>query len=204
MWRRISGGLNSELQIAWWNEIRVHLAIRVPVKVPKNLARPKGSQPEGIEEMLRAAAAMEYILAAEKKWLGNLIATRVEEQRPAGGPWAWSLGRLGARAPLYGSAHNVIPPMEILPWIDLMIASEKLDGSTFALAQLSRRTGDRSRDIDDQTCDRVIGALTARAGGDAWVPLVREASDLKPAEEARAFGDSLPLGLQIARGGSAP
>jgi hypothetical protein len=64
---------------------------------------------------------------------------------------------------------------------------------------LSRRTGDRARDIDDATRQRVIDALGARAGGEAWLQSVREAGELKAAEEARAFGDSLPLGLQLAR-----
>ncbi|MGZ8899608.1 MAG: Hsp70 family protein [Limisphaerales bacterium] len=199
LWRRISGGLQPEFQTACWDYIRPHLAVRIPLKTPKNIARPKGSQPEGIEEMLRAAASLEHLPSTEKKWLGELIVARLEEQAPAGGPWAWSLGRLGARAPLYGSAHNVIPPMEILRWIDVMIASAKLDGSAFALAQLSRRTGDRSRDIDDPTRERVIAALLARPGAEALIQSVREAGDLKPAEEARAFGDSLPLGLQLAR-----
>jgi hypothetical protein len=199
LWRRVSGGLKPEHQAGWWEYVKPHLAMRVPLQAPKNVAKPKGPQPEGIEEMLRAAAAMEQLAPTEKKWLGNLVVARVEEQRPAGGPWAWTLGRLGARAPLYGSAHGVIPPGEILDWVELMVRSSKLDGSTFALGQLSRRTGDRARDIDDATRQRVIDALGARAGGEAWLQSVREAGELKAAEEARAFGDSLPLGLQLAR-----
>ena len=199
MWRRISGGVKPDQQAAWWESVKPHLAVRIPVKPPKNLSRPKGHQPEGIDEMLRAAASLEHLPPSEKKWLGELINSRVQEQRPAGGPWAWSLGRLGARAPLYGSAHSVIPPGDILPWIDLMIASDKLDGSTFALAQMSRCTGDRSRDIDDASRARVLAALTSRPGAEPWLQSVREAGDLKPAEEARVFGDSLPLGLQLAK-----
>jgi molecular chaperone DnaK (HSP70) len=200
MWRRISGGLNTGDQGAWWDYAKPHLAVRVPVKAPKNLARPKGLQPEGVEEMLRAAASMEHLAVTEKKWLGDLIVSRLNEQAPAGGPWAWSLGRLGARAPLYGSAHSVVSPRDVLPWIDLMIQCEKLDGSTFALAQISRRTGDRARDLDDATRDRVLHALTSRAANESWIAMVREAGELKAAEEARAFGDSLPLGLQLTRG----
>lgn len=85
-------------------------------------------------------------------------------------------------------------------WIELMMESVKLDGSTFALGQLSRRTGDRARDIDDATRTRVIEALRARAGGDVWLQAVQEAGELKGTEEAKAFGDSLPLGLQLSKG----
>lgn len=200
LWRRVSGGLKAEHQLACWEYMKPHLQMRLPLKAPKNVAKPKGAQPEGIEEMLRAAAAMEHLPSAEKKWLGELVAARLEEQKPAGGPWAWSLGRLGARAPLYGSAHSVVAPSEVLSWIELMIASEKLDGSTFALGQLSRRTGDRARDIDDAMRARVIEALGVRAGGEAWLQPVREAGELKAAEEAKVFGDTLPLGLQLSRG----
>jgi hypothetical protein len=200
MWRRISGGLSAEDQAMWWDYAKPHLALRVPVKPPKNVTRPKGFQPEGIEEMLRAAAAMEHLATSEKKWLGDVIAARVVEQHPPGGPWAWSLGRLGARAPLYGSAHTVAPPRDVLPWIDLLIDSEKLDGSTFALAQMSRRTGDRARDLDDATRERVLHKLGERGANESWVAMVREAGELKAAEEAKAFGDTLPLGLQLTRG----
>jgi len=142
---------------------------------------------------------MEQLPPEEKRFLGDLIVARLREQKPSGGPWAWSLGRLGARAPLYGSVHGVIPPSQITPWIDLMIESQKLDGSTFALVQLARRTGDRARDIDDSTRQRILQTLTNRNATESWLQSVREAGELKEAEEARAFGDTLPLGLQLTR-----
>ena len=200
LWRRIAGGLNPEQQAQWWDYARPHLSVRIPLKAPKNLSRPKGLQPEGAEEMLRAAAAMEHLPVAEKKFLGDLVANRLQEQSPAGGPWAWSLGRVGTRVPLYGSAHNVLPPFDVYAWISLMIDSPALDGSTFALAQLCRRTMDRARDIDDRTRDRVVTTLRERTAPESWISSTLEAVDLKPAEEARAFGDSLPIGLQLARG----
>ena len=81
-----------------------------------------------------------------------------------------------------------------------MMDSPGLDGSTFALAQLGRRTMDRARDIDDPTRERVVATLRERTAPENWISSVLEAVDLKPAEEARAFGDSLPIGLQLARG----
>jgi hypothetical protein len=191
--------LNNEAQAAFWEYVQPHLALRIPAKQPKNVSRPKGLKPEGIEEMLRSAAAMEHVSVPDKTWLGELIIARLNEQLPAGGPWAWSVGRLGARAPLYGSAHSVIPPSEVIPWIDRMVASEKLDGSIFALAQLARRTGDRARDIDDATRERVFAELQRRDAADSLIQTVREAGELKAAEEAKIFGDTLPLGLQLTR-----
>jgi hypothetical protein len=149
--------------------------------------------------MLRAAASMEHLPPSEKKWLGDLIFARLREQLPAGGPWSWSVGRLGARAPLYGSAHSVIAPPDITAWIQAMIEFDKLDGATFALAQLARRTGDRARDLDDAIRTRVLNELQKRSAPETFTHSVREAVELKAADEARAFGDSLPLGLQLAR-----
>ena len=101
-WRRIAGGLSPERQVAVWEYLKPHLALRVPARPPKNAAKPKGVQPEGLDEMVRAAAALEHLPVEEKQWLGELIRARVEELNPAGGPWAWAFGRLGARMPLYG------------------------------------------------------------------------------------------------------
>ncbi len=199
VWRRLSGGLTADRQLEWWDFAKPHIAVRLPAKPPKTVTRPKGAQPEGIEEMFRAAAAMEHIPASEKKWFGDLICDRVREQAPAGGPWAWCLARLGARVPLYGSAHHVVPPAQIIPWIELMLASGKLDSSSFALVHMSRPTGDRARDIDEKLREQLLTTLTARNISAQWLEIARSAGELKATEEARFFGDSLPLGLQLAR-----
>jgi hypothetical protein len=151
--------------------------------------------------MLRAAAAMEHLPAAEKRWLGDLVCERLKAQAATGGPWAWSLARLGARVPLYGSVHNVVSPQEIPPWLELMMCSEVLEGSSFALAHLARRTGDRARDIAEDDRARVLAALRARLGAEHWLAMTEAVGDLKPADEARVFGDSVPLGLQLGRQG---
>jgi molecular chaperone DnaK (HSP70) len=198
LWRRIAGGLSPERQQDWWEFVKPHLALRVPVKAPKDQIRPKGLQPEGVEEMLRAAASMEHLPVSEKKWLGDLVGGRISETQPAGGPWAWALGRLGARVPVYGSAHNILPPTEVSAWIDLLIAKPALDGGSFALAQLARKTGDRLRDITEHERDAVIQALRER-GAESLVKMVEEIGELETTDEARVFGDSLPLGLHLSR-----
>ena len=198
-WRRVSGGINPQRQNEWWEQVRPYLAVRVPLKAPKDVARPKGIQPEGMEEMLRAGASMEHVPPAEKKWLGDIVCERVRAQQPAGGPWAWSLARLGARVPLYGSAHNVVAPRDVAPWIETMLQSEKLQGSFFALAQMVRPPGDRAREIDEALRERVLEALRRRAGS-RWLQIATAAGELAASEEASAFGDTLPIGLQLGRG----
>ncbi|HTG44907.1 MAG TPA: Hsp70 family protein, partial [Verrucomicrobiae bacterium] len=201
MWRRISGGIAPERQLEMWERLQPHLALRLPVKTPKNVPVPKGARPEGTEEMLRAAAALEHLASSEKEWLGKLVGERLAETKAVGGPWAWSLGRLGSREPLYGSAHNVVPPETAVKWLDLLhkLKLKLADGSAFAAAQIARRTGDRLRDIDDAARTRIAEALREALVPEEWVQLVKEAGTLKTADEARVFGDSLPMGLQLAK-----
>jgi hypothetical protein len=201
MWRRMSGGLSPERQAQFWEFAKPHLGARVPSKPPKNFAPPKGPKPEGIEEMVRAAAAMEHLEMPEKTWLGDLICERLAETKSAGGPWAWSLGRIGARIPLYGSAHQVVPPQTAVRWIGalLSLGLKKADGSAFAVAQMARATNDRLRNIDDSAREKILSALRGAEAHETWIQMVSEVTELKSADEARVLGDSLPIGLQLAR-----
>jgi molecular chaperone DnaK (HSP70) len=200
MWRRISGGLSPERQAEFWDFAKRHLAGRLFSK-SRNMIASKGPKPEGIEELVRAAAALEHLPSEEKIWLGELICERLNETKSAGGPWAWSLGRIGSRATIYGSAHNVIAPSVAARWLELLLSLglKKVDGSAFAAAQIARRTGDRLRDLDDSFRQRIIEALRAIEPPETWLQMVIEVTELKTADEARVLGDTLPIGLQLAK-----
>src|SRR5947207_3541594 len=104
MWRRIAGGLNVGRHREIWSLLRDHLARRIPIQPSKQVGKPAGIQPEGLDEMVRLAAALEHLAPAEKAELGDWIITRLREPGSSvGGPWAWALGRLGARVPIYAS-----------------------------------------------------------------------------------------------------
>jgi molecular chaperone DnaK (HSP70) len=201
MWRRMSGGLTPERQAQFWEFAKPHLATRVSQKPSKNVAPPKGPKPEGIEELVRAAGAMEHVSADEKTWLGDLICERLAETKSAGGPWAWSLGRLGSRVPLYGSAHQVVSPSVAERWLTalLSLGLKRADGSAFAAAQMARATNDRLREVDKAARAIVLNALRSGEAPETWIQMVAEVTELKSADEARIFGDSLPIGLQLTR-----
>ncbi|MDP2839562.1 MAG: hypothetical protein Q8O11_05850, partial [Syntrophales bacterium] len=145
MWRRVAGGLTAEQQEAVWTFLKPHLARRVPAQPSKNAARPKGAQPEGLDEMVRTAASLEHLPPVEKIALGDWIAARLRSSSTAGGPWAWSLGRLGARVPLYGSGHRTVDVDRAAEWLSFLLETDwrVVDGAAFAVAQLARLTGDR-------------------------------------------------------------
>jgi molecular chaperone DnaK (HSP70) len=196
MWRRIAGGLTQERQRQIWAYLKPHLASRIPPSPPKHHARPKGVQPEGLDEMVRLAAALEHLEIEEKLELGDWIASRLFSASSSG-PWAWALGRIGARAPIYGSVHRTIPPDKAAEWVDLLAqpAQLRLEGTVFAVSQLARMTGDRARDLDARAREMALQALQSAKAPASWLRLVTEVSVLEEADRARALGDTLPVGL---------
>jgi hypothetical protein len=196
LWRRIAAGLDPTQQEALWADLRPHLERRIP---GKTAAKPKGVQPEGLDEMVRTAAALEHLSPEAKTELGGWIAARLAEDSASGGPWAWALGRLGARVPLYGSGHRVVPAQTAAAWLDLLLRRGlgNIDGAAFAAAQLARLSGDRARDVDGGVRARVAEALSAAKAPHTWTRMVQEVVALDAADEARALGDTLPAGLRM-------
>ncbi|MBF5042709.1 Hsp70 family protein [Aggregicoccus sp. 17bor-14] len=201
MWRRIAGGLSEAQHARLYAYLEPHLARRVPpeLKPQKNAPKPKGVQPEGLDEMVRLAASLEHLEAAQKEQLGGHVAARLRAEARSGGPWAWALGRLGARVPLYGSGHKVVGVEAAEAWLALLLelGLGRIDGAAFAAAQLARLTGDRTRDLDPALRERTRAALVEAKAAEGWVRMVTEVVELAAADEARALGDTLPAGLRL-------
>jgi molecular chaperone DnaK (HSP70) len=199
LWRRLAGGLSEAHHQELWTYLKPHLALRVPPQPQKHLPRPKGISPEGLDEMTRLAAALEHLPATEKAELGTWITARLKDPATAGGPWMWALGRLGSRAPIYGSVHKTLTPSEAEEWIRLLLrlALVGKEGALFALAQLARLTGDRTRDVDEQVRLEVLAALKSAEAPPSWQHMVTEIVTLGAADKARALGDTLPAGLRL-------
>lgn len=195
LWRRIAGGLNEQAQQRLWAYAKPHLRRRVPLDLPAPPDKLKGIQPQALEEMVRCAASLELLAEADKIELGGWLASRLGSPDTIGGPWAWALGRLGARAPVHGSSHRVVPAEVAEAWVTLVLSLDikKHDGALFALAQLARRTGDRSRDLSEAHRAKVLASLPEGP----WRTMVAEVVHLCAADEARALGDTLPIGLGL-------
>jgi molecular chaperone DnaK (HSP70) len=193
MWRRIAGGLGEERHADIWRFLKPQLDERLAKPQPKKQPRPKGIQPEGLEEMVRLAAALEHLDPAEKITLGDWIAPRVAVP----GPWAWAIGRVGARVPLYGSVHKTVDPDHASEWLNLLLDahSRNVEGALFAIVQLARLTGDRLRDVDDGLRSRALDTVRSARAPESWQRLLLEVVTMEAADQARAFGDTLPAGL---------
>ncbi len=199
LWRRIAGGLAEQAQSQLYAVMEPHLARRVPVGLPTPKEKLKGVQPQGLEEMVRCAASLELLPVGKKAELGAWIASRLGAPDTAGGPWAWALGRLGARVPVHTAAHRVVSADTAEAWVALLLSLDpkKHDTAAFALALLARRTGDRVRDVDEDVRTKVLAHLDQLGAPASWRQLVAEIVQLSAADEARALGDTLPIGLSL-------
>jgi hypothetical protein len=201
LFRRLSGGLTEAAQLRLWETLKPHLARRAPLRPAKHLPRPKGVQPEGLEEMVRLAASLEHLPLPEKELLGTWLLERLEAPGQVAGPWAWALGRLGGRVPLYGSAHLVLPPSVAASWLECLLRRGlSQEGAPFAAAQIARLSGDRARDLDESLRNRSATLLAESRVPERWIQMLREVVVLDAAESARALGDRLPHGLRLRLG----
>jgi molecular chaperone DnaK (HSP70) len=195
LWRRISGGLDDAQQ----NRILDDVAFYLDPNAQRRGAKPKGPRALGLEEMVRLAASFERIDAARKVELGAWLFARVQAKTLSHAAAYWSLGRIGARAPWYGSAHTVVPPEVAASWLDRLLALDlaTTEQAAFAITQLARFTHDRARDLSPELREHAALALAKLRGSERWVQLVREGGELSASEATQVFGESLPPGLRL-------
>ena len=112
--------------------------------------------------------------------------------------WLWSLGRLGARIPLYGPLHSVIAAEIAGEWLKKLLDLPTFTAVTAsAIVLIARRTDDRSRDIDEAIREQAISRLTALGIGEETIQLLSKYVPPERADAVRSFGESLPPGLQV-------
>jgi hypothetical protein len=196
-WRRISGGLTKGHHEQLFD--RLAGALLPGWKQQKKLAELKPSKQE-LSEMWRTVASLERIAASSKQRLGEELVRQLEQRKAReDGLALWALSRIAGRAPLYGPLNAVVPPAAIGAWIDKLVTFDwpDPDKAAFPLAQLGRRTGDRSRDLDDARRATLAAALRRLPGGERAAVLVEQVVALEAREERVALGDTLPAGLRL-------
>jgi hypothetical protein len=66
-----------------------------------------------------------------------------------------------------------------------------------AMMQVARRTGDRYRDLSEESRNDVLQWFERTGAPEHYQQLVREVGVLADNEKLEVMGDSLPLGLRI-------
>ena len=121
--------------------------------------------------MLRCLASLERLPIRAKVALGDELGRRLSMRNLPAPPnvalYLWALGRIGARAPLYGPLDAVVPPQTAATWLRGILR-----------ARLARPAGDRvlrradrpahrrplARDVDEDTPRTEVAGWLAAAG----------------------------------------
>ena len=184
--RRIAGGINASEQQALY----------------RKYTRRAGGQKKGRlnrqldYEEWRLVASLEHLPATTRASLGQELVAKIRKE-PGDAIWLWSLGRLGARIPLYGPRHSVVAVEIAREWLEVLLDLPTLAPVVSAIELIARRTDDRSRDMDDAIRDQAISHLLALGIGDETIPLLSKYVPPERADAVRSFGESLPPGLQL-------
>ena len=192
LWRRVAGGLARPAQERL-------LADLAPFLHGSAKARRHGTSKQGgYADMVRLVAALERLSSEIKVEVGNWLLERLRRSGESPQSW-WAVGRLGARVPFYGSAHNVVPVSIATLWLKQALAVDwrTVSSAGFAATLLARLSGDRERDLPPKVRAQVSERLRAAKAPTSWVRMVSEVRELDEADEQRAFGESLPPGLRL-------
>jgi len=190
LWRRIAGGLSAAHQ----HELGNYLGdLGIGRKKP---ATRLNSQLE--RDGWRLLASLEHVSGATRAALGSELFRKLKKE-PSDSGWLWSLGRFGARIPLYGSLSCVVPTETAADWITALLDLRELTHETAsAIVQLGRRVDDRTRDISPEiACSAISKLKSAEVADDSALRPLKEYIAPTPADVVRTFGEPLPKGLEL-------
>jgi hypothetical protein len=202
LWRRICGGLPAGPQRALADLVLPQLRDMAAGPVSKRAAAAQAGSHKSAE-MWRLLGALELLPARTKIAVGEMIVRALVGGKlaPVRAALCWTLGRLGARQPSYGPLNMVVPADEVSKWLDqLTSVDDPASEFQLALMQLSRRTGDRYRDIPEALRDKVLKSMREHHAPAHFITLVQEGGALDTEEQNLVFGEALPKGLRISQG----
>ena len=206
LWRRVAGGLAAPEQGRLLDDFAYNLHHNERGSEAAATKPVKGSD----EDMLRLGASLERIPVDYKVEIGAWLLGRLQKSlasaakgRPvdaaSNARTLWALGRIGARQPLYGHTHDVVPAETASAWTETLLALDwkRLEPAAFAATHLARMTDDRTRDLPLALRERIMARLQSSHAPPVWVEMVRHKIDLDEATERRLLGESLPPGLKL-------
>ena len=205
LWRRVAGGLSVEAQLRLLDDFAFNLQAEPADRASRPATLVDGSE----DDMLRLGASLERIPAAYKAEIGDWMTGQIMALPAASRPdpktgarharYLWALARVGTRAPLHGSAHEVAPADAAARWLRQLMQLDwkRVEPAGFAAAHLARRTGDRSRDIEEPLREEVLRRLQGSGAPPGWSAMVREVLELDQESRTRMYGDALPPGLKL-------
>jgi molecular chaperone DnaK (HSP70) len=189
LWRRVAGGLSNNHQHHVFQEMS---RLTRPKKAVKKTRLP----PQEHMELWMAMANMELLPVPDKVVWGRLLLDYLTPKKSRNQYW-WSLSRIGGREPLYGPIDLVILPDEVTAWIDQILSRSWPNPRSVgtAVAQMSRLTGDRKRDLDPQTIQKIIKWFSPFDWSKSYIKILEEVLPVGQQEQSAIFGEPLPSGI---------
>jgi len=204
LWRRIAGGLTAGQQRSLAEPLVAPLRVYLMALKGSKATPPRkpdfGFSGHESAEVWRLLGSLELLETVRKEEIAQAaLLLAAKEKTPAvQDALIWTIGRVGARVPMYGPLNVVVPAAEAARWArKLMETSGSELSIAFALMQLARKTGDRFRDVDGQTRREILDWFTRAGTAEHLRELVAEGGKLVGEEEGRMFGESLPRGLRL-------
>ena len=191
-WRRVAGGS----QDVWQERLR---DVIDPALAPAELKlkKSKSYRFEARDDLLDLASHLERVPASRRVALGGWLLERTWSDRD---PRLWThIARIGARVPLYASAHFVLPPHVVERWLEQLLRERwsEVPSAAASAFVMCRVTGDETRDIASRVRAEVVRALERVGAPEAWRRAVLEHVPVSLAEREAQLGDDLPLGLRL-------
>jgi hypothetical protein len=184
--RRIAGGISASSQVALFRQ-----------QTSPASRKPSGRANRQIEyEKWRLLASLEHVLANMRASLGEVLLAKIRKE-PNDAIYLWSLGRLGARIPLYGPPHSVVAAETAGAWLKALLDLPFTTATQSAIVLLARRTDDPFRDVDDGVREQAIAQLITVGADDDTIQVLSKYVPPGRADAVRSFGESLPPELQI-------
>lgn len=190
MWRRLAGGMVPGQQRQLTLKAEPLLNPKKGKKVRLPLQREL--------ELWMLIANLERLYVKDKIQWGRLLLSRMPPSQVRHQHF-WALARIGARELLYGPADRVVPAAEVVSWIEDILSREwrQITPVVNALVQLARKTGDRTRDLDQQVIEHLLDWLSQHPGMEEQKRYLLEVVPIARQEERTLYGESLPAGLVL-------
>ncbi|MCE0492474.1 Hsp70 family protein [Vibrio salinus] len=194
-WRRVCGGLSQEQQ----ETILADIAKYLHPGSTKNGKLSDEAKTRGYESMVRLAASLEHLETDDKRLLATWFLNKALKQTSFTQAHWWAVGRLSSRDPMYGSLHKLISREQIQQWLPKILEVDwnREPMAAFACVMMSRKTGDRIRDISEDFRQKVLEKLQLSKVPESWSALVQDVIELDANDSKKAYGESLPNGLML-------
>jgi hypothetical protein len=190
LWQRVAGGFSTGQQR--------ELAQRVAGELGLGGKKAAWLNRQVERESWRLLASLERLDAAERVTIGDELMRRVRRDTD-NASLLWAIGRLAARAPLYGPLSSIVPPQDAGRWLDALLSIRKITPElAAAIVQIAARAGDPLRDLDQEQLTRARTRLhEVGIDADALRPLDEVVVATATFDANRVFGEPLPDGLRL-------